>query len=135
MDENIVKEMYEELAEKFKNIIPVEWDKIILMSEVEREVNSVYYCFYESETGELKEYTSLTKEYGVDRKRRMFYTGELSRVIKMLYDYSTKNEERKWTSITFIMEKDGAIKVDYGYEDLDETDEATRKALWKERYL
>ncbi|NLM36441.1 MAG: DUF600 family protein [Clostridiales bacterium] len=135
MDESLVKEMYEELADKIKTIIPVKWDKILLRAEVQKEVNSVYYCFYESETGQLKEYSSLTKEYGVDRKRRMFFTTEISRIIKMLYDYFIKIGEKKWTTITYILEKDGTIKVEYGYEDLDNSDEVTRKELWKEKYL
>ncbi|NLP29006.1 MAG: DUF600 family protein [Clostridia bacterium] len=104
-------------------------------AEVQGEVNYVYYCFYESESGKLKEYKSLTEEYGVDRKRRIFYNLELSRIIKLLYDCFLKREEKIWTSLTLILEKDGAIKVDYGYEDLDDSDEGTRIELWKEKYL
>lgn len=134
MDEGLIKEMYEELGDKLKNIIPVKWDKILLRAEVQKEVNSVYYCFYESESGKLKDYSSLINQYGVDRKRRMFYTLELSGIIQRLYDQFAKHGEEKWTNLTFILEKDGSVQADYGYEDLDKSDEATRKELWKEKY-
>ena len=64
MDESLVKEMYEELADKIKTIIPVKWDKILLKGwGTEGEVNSVYYLlFLESETGQLKEYKLVDQE-------------------------------------------------------------------------
>ena len=58
------------------------------------EVNYVYYCFYESESGKLKEYKSLTEEYGVDRKRRIFYNLELSRIIKLYMTVFLKGKRK-----------------------------------------
>lgn len=127
--------IYKEIANKFVEIIPIEWNKILLFSEVEQDANSIYYVFYESEQNTLKTSDSLTNEFGISRKQRIMYSVELSRLIEKLNKAFAEEGLEKWNLITFILEKTGKFKVDFEYMNLEESDVITRREAWEKKYL
>ena len=127
--------IYQEIANKFVEIIPVEWNKILLFSEVEQDANSIHYVFYESEQNTLKTSDSLTDEFGISRKERIMYSVELSRLIEKLNKAFTEEGLEKWNLITFILENTGKFKIDFEYVNLEESDVITRREAWEKKYL
>lgn len=67
MEKSVVQQalIYQELANKLAEIMPVEWNKILLFSEVEDAAVSIHYVFYQSEGNILKASDSLTNEFGI----------------------------------------------------------------------
>ncbi len=127
--------IYQEIANKFVKIIPVEWNKILLFSEVEEDANSIYYVFYESENNILKTSDSLTDEFGVGIKERIMYSVELSRLVEKLNKAFIEEGLEKWNLITFILENTGKFKIYFEYVNLEESDVTTRREAWEKKYL
>ena len=46
-----------------------------------------------------------------------------------------KNGSPLWTAFTFSLERNGEFKVDYSYDNLDDSNEIERRLKWKEKYL
>ncbi len=127
--------IYQEIANKFVDIIPAEWNKVLLFSEVEDDAISIHYVFYESDQNTLKTSDSLTDEFGISRKERIMYSVELSRLIEKLNKAFAEEGLEKWNIITFILENTGKFKVDFEYLNLEESDVITRREAWEKKYL
>jgi len=130
-----IEAIYQELANKFVEIIPVKWDKLLFNSEVEEGAISTHYIFCESESKSFKDATSLTDEYGIDRKKRKYYSVELSRIVKRLHQAFVNEGQEKWNILTLILENDGRFKFDFEYVDLEETSSIERRNVWEKKYL
>ncbi len=135
MDTTKCEILYSEIGNKLNEIIPAKWDKILLYVEVEPGVVSYYYCFYEANNGNLVQFDDLVKKYGVDAGELRLKELELTKVIKQLNNEFANNNQERWTTMTFILNSDGEFNIDYGYEDLYETDEVTRRKQWEDKYL
>ncbi|MGL5084878.1 MAG: immunity protein YezG family protein [Clostridium sp.] len=127
--------LYQELAIKLNDGIPVDWDKIIVFCEVERGWTSLYCIFYESYTKEMKEMFSLPREYGINRKDYISWEMEIEEIIKEINKAFIEEGEACWTSITFILTSDGKFKADFGYEDVYSSSVSERRAIWAKKYI
>jgi hypothetical protein len=130
-----IESIYQNLANKFVEIIPVEWTKILLFSEVEEDANSIHYVFYQREGNVLKTSDSLTDEFGISRKERIMYSVELSRLVEKLNKAFLDEGLEKWNLMTFILENTGKFKIDFEYVNLEESDVITRREAWEKKYL
>lgn len=130
-----IEAIYQEFANKFVEIVPVEWDKILFFSEVEEGANSIHYVFYESSTKQVKDVESLTSEYGMNRKKRKLYSLDLSRLITKLQAAFVEEGLEKWNLVTFILESTGKFNFHFEYVDLESSDVITRRNEWEKKYL
>lgn len=127
--------IYHEFANKFVEMIPVEWDRILFYSEAREGANSIHYVFYESSTGLLKDSDSLTNDYGMDRKSRKMHSVGLSRLVTKLRNAFEEEGLEKWNFVTFILESTGKFKFDYEYLDLEASDVVERRKEWEAKHL
>ncbi len=130
-----VEAIYQEFANKFVEMIPVKWDKVLFFSEVGEGVSSIHYVFYESATKHIKDVESLTNEYGMDRMKRKLYSVDLSRLVHKLQKAFVEEGMEKWNLVTFILESTGQFRFDFEYVDLDASDEFVRRKEWEAKYL
>lgn len=127
--------LYSEIANKANEIVPVKWSRILLNAECQPGVVTSYYCFYEAETGELIKFSSIPEIYRVDKNEVKYARLELTELISRLYEEWNNTDEEKWTTMTFILESDGEFKIDFGYENLEETDVLIRRQQWEKKYV
>lgn len=130
-----IEAIYQEFANKFVEIMPIEWDKILFFSEVEEGANSIHYVFYDSTTKQVKEEEKLTSEYGMNRKKRKLYSLDLSRLVTKLQAAFVEEGLEKWNLVTFILESTGKFKFDFEYIDLELSDVIIRRNEWEKKYL
>jgi hypothetical protein len=130
-----IEAVYTEIANKIVEMIPFEWSKLLLFSEVEEGANSIHYVIYEKETQELKESESLINEYGISRKEEMKQSVQLSRLITKLSKAFEDEGLEKWNLMTFILENTGKFKIDFEYVILEDSDVITRREAWEKKYL
>lgn len=129
------EELYLLIGNKANEIIPTKWSKILLYAEVVPGVVTNHYCFYEAESGNLVEFASIPQKYGIDRNELKHSSLELTRLIRQLHTEWDNSNQEKWTTMTFELESDGQFNIDYGYENLEETDVVFRRKEWEKKYL
>lgn len=135
MDTTKCELLYSEIGNKLNEIIPTKWRKILLYAEVEPGVVSYHYCFYEASKGELIHFADVDKKYKVNSDVLKLKGLELTKIIEKLNNEFAINNQARWSSMTFILERDGEFNIDYGYEDLNVSDEIQRRRKWEEKYL
>lgn len=138
-----IKEIYEDIQKKIFYMIPEKWEELYLYASVLERFGNV-------ETGELFFYyipkgilrKNPVNVYEVPIKFNL-EEGEYLRLVELLYDKikelrgEFKKQERKtWSNLTISI-KDMKFKVDYSYEDLQnsEFDSYQRHIIWRSKYL
>lgn len=135
MDNRNYESLFQKIGNCLNAIIPTKWKKIFYNIELYPDVVSYHYCFYDANIGKLVQHGNIEKEYGGNRNQRRIMERELINLIKKLNDEYAKNNQERWTTMTFILQNDGKFNIDYGYEDLYATSEMDRRELWEKKYL
>ena len=138
-----IKEIYEDIQKKIFYMIPEKWEELYLYASVIERFGGV-------ETGELFFYyipKGLLRKnpinvYEIPAKFNL-EEGEYLRLVELLYDKikelrdEHKKQERKtWSNFTITI-KNNKFKVEYNYEDLQnsEFDSFQRHIVWRSKYL
>jgi hypothetical protein len=127
--------LLQKIGNQLNSLIPIKWSKILLYTEIQPGVVSYYYCFHKLDNRELVQYEDIVRKYEVNRNKRILMESELTELITKLNDEFANNNQERWTTMTFILQNDGKFIIDYGYEDLNNTSEITRRKTWKKKYL
>ena len=135
MDTSKCELLYSEIANKLNQIIPTEWSKILFYVEVEPGVVNHYYCFYEANSGNLIQFSDIADMYGINESELKSEELKLTSFAEALNNEFANNNQKRWTSMTFILERNGEFHIDYGYENLNNTSIVHRRKQWKKKYL
>lgn len=127
--------IYQQIANKFVEMIPTEWNKILLFCEVGEGTNSIHYVFYERFNNKANDSESLINEFGMSRDTEMMYSIEISELIMKLQKAFVEQGLERWNIVTFILESTGEFKFDFEYVDLDASDEIIRRKEWEDKYI
>ena len=66
-EENLNK-MYQEIANKINEMIPVEWERVYTMAYMNEESEEVFFNYTTPGSEELHYYTAIPKEHSVSKK-------------------------------------------------------------------
>jgi uncharacterized protein (TIGR01741 family) len=135
MDTSKCEFLYSEIANKLNEIIPTEWSKILFYAEVEPEVVNHYYCFYEADSGNLVQFGDIVDKYGINENELKLEELKLTSLAEELNNEFANNNQRRWTTMTFILERNGEFHIDYSYENLNDNSIVYRRKQWKKKYL
>ena len=84
-EENLNK-MYQEIANKINEMIPVEWDKVYTKAYIKEESKEVFFYYTLPGSEELHYYTAIPKEHNVSKKYLM--NCSISLISSLSYSYS-----------------------------------------------
>ena len=130
-----IEAIYNKIANKANEMIPVKWSKILLNAEIEPGVMTIHYVFYDEQNTELILFDDIPDRYNVDEDIYYNYRNELNDLINELNNETINENGERWSIVTFILNADGKFSIDYSYENLDETDEMIRRERFEEKYL
>ncbi|HDT6292525.1 TPA: TIGR01741 family protein [Staphylococcus aureus] len=114
--EEKLSQMYNEIANKISEMIPVEWEKVYTIAYVDDEGGEVVFNYTKPGSDELNYYTYIPREYNVSEK--VFYDlwTDLYRLFKKLRDLF-KEDLEPWTSCEFDFTSEGKLNVSFDYID------------------
>lgn len=135
MSHNKSELLYGELAERLNEIIPVNWDKIYLRSEVEAGAVELTYWFIDSSTKEVVQNFDMTTKYGIDRKIEKLAFIEMTDIIEKIKDALNEEGNPTFSVFTFILDNEGRFKTKYDYINLEESTVLERREAWVKEYL
>lgn len=129
INESNLTKYYELIAEKLDEMIPCDWEKIVLYAEETGDVSSVSFYFF---TTDFKVHHSgnIPDEYNVSRNIFKTLIRELIEINKNLWIEFKKSDEPTWYSFSFILDNDWNFKVKYKYERNNEIGKLEREIRW-----
>lgn len=116
--EKIIEEIIEEIVEQINKMIPLEWDIIQMLGEVEegkKSYSAVFY-FQEKNSNEYIYCYDIPQKYGISEDDFDKLNEELYDLIVKLYD--SMNMEKMWDQVLLKIEKDGKINIDFRYDQI-----------------
>ena len=66
--EEKLNEMYQEIASKINEMIPVEWERVYTMAYINEESEEVFFNYTTPGSDDLHYYTAIPKDYNVSKK-------------------------------------------------------------------
>lgn len=129
LDESKLTEFYQEIADKMDEMIPVDWERIILRAEQIPGMTSIGFYFLTDD----KEYhwsNGIFEEYDVNRNELNIKDYELADAICRMWLEFKDAGEPVWS--VFTMDWNGEqIRVNFDYEEIDnKVSTLTRRDVW-----
>lgn len=138
-----IKRTYEEIQKKIFLMLPENWDKLCLYASVVEQPNQETtgeMFFYYFPKGILRKKPvnvyEVPAKFGIDEKQYLDLAHELYRLIKKQRSLYIENNEKAWSNVTILIEKQ-KLKIIYGYEDLvvGEFNGDEMRIIWHYKYL
>ena len=127
-----IRELYQELANLIKAMIPEEWSTVYFYGEVLPDSGSAYFFYRRSSDNELIYSHDLTRKYRVDKR---VFGKQMLAIFHCQADLNREyaaNYEKVWTNLTLILERSGKFDIKFGYEDVLHCgyDSFDRRKIW-----
>ncbi|MBC1792949.1 immunity protein YezG family protein [Listeria booriae] len=120
MNTEIMEQLYQEIATQVGRIIPEEWDKFLLYSEVDEDREASFFYYYPKGSDTPIYNIDIEDMDGVDEDIVTEEMKKLRKALRSLWNEFIVNKQEPWTSINFIMDASGEFELNYGYADLEE---------------
>lgn len=137
MDMEQIELIYQKIATKVVGIIPVNWNRVYLYSEVLDDSTEVYFYFNPKDTDDLIYSHNIPDVYHVDEGiyEKLLY--EIFDLFRELQNEFKKNGQELWTNLTLILERTGKFKINYDYEDILNSvfTPSQRNTIWEYKFL
>ncbi len=118
--------MYNSIAQKLYEILPDDWDDVVMYAHVEKNVYEMF--FYVRVDGKYINCYSMDKVFGISRAKVIACFDD---IYKILYpDY----EEKEWYTATIKLNDQGDFLMYYDYND-EGLEEIPYHKMWKEKYV
>ena len=115
-EENLNK-MYQEIANKINEMIPVEWDKVYTMAYIDEGGGEVFFNYTTPGSDDLHYYTDIPKDYNVSEEIFDELSDELYDLFETLRGSFKENNQEPWTSCEFDFNNEGKLNVSFDYID------------------
>lgn len=135
METKRMESIYLEIADALLNIIPEEWDKVLVYSEVREGYERMYFYYYPKD--ELKPIYSLDiiDNFNVDEELLEEKEMKLYECFRGLWNEFKNQEQEQWTNLTFILNCKGKMNIDYNYDNVSEISPVDKQNEWMKKYL
>ena len=116
ISEGILEKHYEQIAEKLDELIPIEWDRIVMYGEEIGDASAICIYYYTDNCTKVHHSGNIPEEFNVDEHIVDLLENELMDINKNLWLEFKKAGEPTWCSLTFYLENTWQFKIKYGYE-------------------
>ncbi|MBL4931980.1 immunity protein YezG family protein [Clostridium paridis] len=130
INENNLNKYYSEIAEKLGEIIPVEWDKVVMYAEVLETVSSASFYFYTDDCNKINYSGTIPDKFGVSKDAFKLLLRELREINRNLWIEFKNAGETTWSTLNYNLSSDGKFKVKFGYEINNEIGLLEREIRW-----
>lgn len=115
--ENKLAELYDKLAEQIVETIPVEWDKIYFLGDVDKNLHmSANFFFYDTEKERMIASGNIPSEYDVSEEVYDELMDEIANTVLEIYDCFIQNNQEPWDFLSLFLDEEGKFKVEYLYD-------------------
>ncbi|MHC5280192.1 immunity protein YezG family protein [Listeria kieliensis] len=129
--------IYSKIANELNLIIPDDWEKLYLHSEIEHSSIESYFYFKVNENASYVYGFDIPEKFNVNKEDFLEQFLLINDYIEELWNEFKVNQQPLWSNLTFYLESNGKFDIKYGYENLTESafDDYERQIIWKYKIL
>ncbi|AVD57415.1 antitoxin YezG family protein [Heyndrickxia coagulans] len=135
MNTKNMENIYQQIADCLTDMIPEKWKKILLYAEVRDSYRKVYFYYYSFINKEPVYSLEIPIKFDGEDERFKKLENDLYDLFSELQSEFVRQQQDKWTHLTYILEHTGKMKVKFGYEDLSQIDPVEKQEKWEATYL
>ncbi|MDI6685537.1 TIGR01741 family protein [Bacillus subtilis] len=137
METKKMQDLYQLISQKLNDIIPCEWTKIYLYTEVLDDSTMVLFHFRTLENNQIIYSQDIPSHYNVSKDIFKTLLRELRELFEELRTEHRNNNDDVWTNLTLTLDRSGEFQLDYNYDDIlaSELDGYERIAIWEYKNL
>lgn len=129
IEEAKLNNYYSAIADKLDEIIPCEWERIVMYAEELGNWSFATFYFYTND-GNVHHWGDISDEYDVNRRTVSRLVDELVEINKDLWLEFKDSGEEIWYSFTFDIKSEGKFNIKFGYEKNDELSGLEKAVRW-----
>lgn len=128
---------YTKLARRIAAMIPVEWDVVYYLGEVEpgkQSWSSVFY-FRDLKSGTFVQSNSIPRMYQTHKNEYMGQWMGLNNILLEVYQCFADHGQAPWEQMDFFLDRTGKFRVQYQYDVMHPQDggQLARELVWAHR--
>ncbi|WP_196591662.1 immunity protein YezG family protein [Pectinatus frisingensis] len=135
METKKMEELYGQIADLLNQMIPEEWSRILLYSEVREGMSQVYFYYYRTSQDKPIYSLDIVDIYNIDKQNFKNFDHKLYDCFERLWEEFKIQGQEPWTHLTFFLDSTGKMKIDYSYEDVSEISPVEQQEKWEAKYL
>lgn len=128
IDEAKLTEYYSQIANKLDEMIPCEWERVVLYAEETGSSSTAKFYFYTPDSV-LHSSGTIEDEFQLDKQEHLNRLRALWQINRNLRQEFKDAEEELWYTYTFELDKDWHFKIKYGYE-YDDNVTSMERGIW-----
>jgi uncharacterized protein (TIGR01741 family) len=127
--------LYQKIANLIVNMIPEEWDKVLLYSEIRDGYSRVFFYYYPQGTVSPTYSLDITDKFQINKTQFNKLEDELYDCFSELFEEFKIQEQEPWTSLTYSLDNTGKMNINYRYEDISQISSVEKREKWEAEYL
>ena len=135
METKMMEQIYQQIANILVNIVPEEWEKILLYAEFREGYKKVFFYYYTQSRKKPVYGLDIAEIFNISEDDFDELETELYYCFTRLWEEFREQEQEQWTNLTFMLEHTGKMKINYGYEDISELSPVDKQDKWEAEYL
>lgn len=131
-------ELYQKIAEHLNEMIPSQWEKIVVYAEILDDSADIYFYFTTPNNNSDYLFSHYIPElFDVSEESYDQLLIELQELFEELKEEFKLDNQDIWTNLTLKLENIGKFSIDYNYDDVlsSELDDLQRRDVWKYQNL
>ncbi|MEC0406293.1 antitoxin YezG family protein [Bacillus velezensis] len=110
--------LYQKIAEQINEIIPSEWERVILYAEILDDSSEVFFYFNTPHSEDFIYSHNIPEHFHVSEEIYEGLLFDLHDLFEELRDEFKENNQDIWTNLTLNLAISGEFSIDYNYEDV-----------------
>lgn len=121
--------MFPGIVSILERTLPDDWNTVIFYAKYSDDAFSIEYYVKMRQSNSFIKCFSIP---GIERAALLNDFIEIDKVISA--ERESLDQSKRWSSMTLVLQASGKFRVDYGYDNLDESP-YLKKQEWKKKYL
>ncbi|MGG0000578.1 immunity protein YezG family protein [Bacillus velezensis] len=137
MNNEKMGELFQKIAEHLNEMIPFQWEKIVLYAEILDDSADIYFYFTTPNNSDYLFSHYIPEHFDVSEEIYDQLLIELQELFEELKEEFKLGNQDIWTNLTLKLENTGKFSIDYNDDDvlLSELDDLQRRDVWKYQNL
>lgn len=127
--------IYQKVANILVEMIPEEWENILLYAEVREGFSQVFFYYYPVNQEQPVYSLDIVDMFNIDKPLHRKLKQELYDCFEELWNEFMVQDQELWTSLTYTLDNMGRMKLNYGYDDISEISPDEKQDKWEAEYL
>lgn len=128
-----MESLYQEIANQVNNIIPEDWSRLLLYSEMDQYRGATFFYYYPVEGKDPIYSLDIEDMEHIEMDEVQNVLSNLNGLLRDLWNEFIDNKQEAWKSLNLSLNSEGKFNIQYSYDDLEKDgyDYIERVKIWK----